>query len=144
MQKAFEINPPCRFERISEQYYGKYCETYKPEAFVMDVAHNPPAIEMLIRTAQVLYPDCEIHAICGFSKNKDVKAIFESLIPNCARLYLISPHHFRAQAFEAVLEARDEFKNTHPEIVKEDQLAPPIEGGNIEATIKAVLSHIEQ
>ena len=108
----------------------------------MDVAHNPPAIDVLIRTAQVVYPDHEIHAICGFSKNKDIKSIFEQLIPHCARLYLISPHHSRAQAFEAVVQARDEFKNTHPEIVNETQFAAPIEGGNIGETIKSALGYI--
>lgn len=58
IERGILARPPCRFEIFHEK-------------FVLDVAHNPDAIQKLIRAAKIHFPQKKLHFIAGFSRDKD-------------------------------------------------------------------------
>ncbi|MGQ9820024.1 MAG: bifunctional folylpolyglutamate synthase/dihydrofolate synthase, partial [Candidatus Kapaibacteriales bacterium] len=56
--------------------------------FVVDVAHNPNAIQMTVKTLREIYPDDEWNIIFSAMKDKNIKGMLKSLLP-IAKRFLI-------------------------------------------------------
>lgn len=70
---ALKKRPPCRWEKLS------YVSNNVPIEVVMDVGHNPAAIEALVRRMQREYAGRHVHMIYAMSRDKDVRTCLRSI-----------------------------------------------------------------
>ena len=92
VKTAFEtVYVPGRFERIKQ---GN-------TTFVLDGAHNPQAVEALLKFWQKSpYALQRPTLLCGFMKDKDFKTMLSLLVPHFARIILTVPPSGRGAARE--------------------------------------------
>lgn len=118
IEQGTSQRPPCRFE------YG--CIT--DYEYILDVAHNPSAMEYLARKLKKTYPHKKFRVVVGLSADKDIKRcmehIFNIVEGDSSRIYLTEAEHPRAAKLFQILEATAslDMKNAHynledPEIV---------------------------
>jgi dihydrofolate synthase/folylpolyglutamate synthase len=97
MDQGTVIRPPCRFEIVQAQDNGF--------AVILDVAHNPQAMEYLVRKLQATYPDASFRFVAGMSSDKDLgqcgRTILEATDPTS--VHLVEAAHPRAATLEAIL-----------------------------------------
>lgn len=107
--------PPCRFE-IMKMPISTSAEETKTEEInemltvILDVAHNPPAIEYLVRKLHRTYDQTtKFRIVVGMSSDKDLKLCGSSLLNivnnDTSRIYLVEAAHPRAAKLEAILNA---------------------------------------
>ncbi len=95
LQKAFEtVSLPGRFEVV---------RTAK-NTFILDGAHNPQAVELLMEFWQKTPFTHDTALLCGFMKDKDYKKMLALLCPHFERIILTVPPSARG-ADEAALRA---------------------------------------
>lgn len=82
VQSALEMRPPCRFQvfHMMRPNSGE-----KKVTIVLDVAHNPPAVEKLMGLLHKRFPDKKLRFVCGFSADKDVGAVVSRIADACSR-----------------------------------------------------------
>ena len=56
---------------------------------ILDVAHNEPAIKILLESAAGIYPKEKFHCICGFCSDKEYLPMLELLSRYCCSITLI-------------------------------------------------------
>lgn len=83
--EGFSCTPPCRFEII-----------HKKIPLVIDVAHNPSAIEALFRRLKKSFPHIPIRALVAFSADKEIDACLEKLLEKTTGLHLTQAFSPRA------------------------------------------------
>lgn len=93
----------CRLETI-----------HRNPRIVCDVAHNPPAFDLLVETLEMigLQPSAWV---LGIMKDKDYPAVLRRIAPLCGIMYCVAPHNDRAlpsvelsrAAKDAGIDARD-------------------------------------
>ena len=92
--------PPCRFEIV---------ETADGLSVVLDVAHNPPAMEYMVRKLKQTLPNDKFRVVVGMSSDKDLKQcgdfILGAVDGESSRIHLVQAAHPRAASLEAILEA---------------------------------------
>lgn len=107
IQNGTSIRPPCRFQVVQRE------ET----TVILDVAHNPPAMEYLVRKLELMYPDASFRFIAGMSSDKDLtkcsQALLSTVGQNAARIHLVEAAHPRAAKVEAILEAEPALQAAH-------------------------------
>lgn len=81
---------PCRYEKIVSEGLNH------PKAIILDVAHNPSAIQALVERVHRDYPDQALHFVCGFSKNKDVQGCLKILSGWGKSFYFVAAQNERA------------------------------------------------
>lgn len=93
LKKAFAaVRVPCRFEVLR---VGK-------NTFVLDGAHNPPAVESFVRFF-VQSPWAQGAAlVCGFMQDKDYPRLLRILAPHFQTLFITQPSGARAASLAAV------------------------------------------
>jgi dihydrofolate synthase/folylpolyglutamate synthase len=98
LEEGTSIRPPCRFEII---------ELDGGLTVILDVAHNPPAMEYLLRKLQTTYPDSRFRIVVGMSADKDVGLVGKMLLDvvDVDAVHLVEAYHPRAAKLEAILEA---------------------------------------
>jgi dihydrofolate synthase / folylpolyglutamate synthase len=93
------VRPPCRFEEIQ---HGDI-------TVILDVAHNPPAMEYLVRKLETTYPAASFRFVVGMSSDKDLMQCAGALLSvvkrDASRIHLVEAAHPRAAKLEAILEA---------------------------------------
>jgi dihydrofolate synthase/folylpolyglutamate synthase len=76
---------------------------------ILDVAHNPPAMQYMARKLRRTYPDEKIRVVVGMSSDKDMRlcgeALLEAVQGNQSRIHLAEAAHPRAATLEAILDA---------------------------------------
>ena len=91
--------PPCRFE----------CVECDGVSVILDVAHNPPAMDYLVRKLHATFPDKKFRMVVGMSSDKDLKLCGESVLKavdgDATRIHFVEAAHPRAAKLEAILEA---------------------------------------
>ena len=97
MENGVLIRPPCRFEEVQG---GKLTT-------ILDVAHNPPAMEYLVRKLRTTYPDASFRFVVGMSSDKDLGQCGGSLLQlaSPSSIHLVEAAHPRAAKLEAILSA---------------------------------------
>ena len=86
---------PCRFEVISKDKIESKEIEEKPEAVVLDVAHNPDAFDRLFISLARSFPEKSIRIVAGVSKGKDLKACFSSILQRTKALHLVEASNDR-------------------------------------------------
>lgn len=111
------VRPPCRFEEVDQ-------EDLK---VILDVAHNPPAMEYLVAKLKTTYPESSFRFVAGMSSDKD--------LGQCARLLLKTTHPTSIHLVEAA----------HPRAAKlEDILAaePSLEESNFDLEDRSITKQV--
>lgn len=82
VQAALEMRPPCRFQvfHMMRPNSGE-----KKVTIVLDVAHNPAAIQKLAELLHKRFPDKKLRFVCGFSADKDVGSVVSTIANACLR-----------------------------------------------------------
>jgi dihydrofolate synthase/folylpolyglutamate synthase len=110
--KGTSERPPCRFEHV---------ECPNGLTVVLDVAHNPPAMEYLVRKLRKTYPDAKFRIVVGMSSDKDLalcgKFIMDAVGGETDRIHFVQAAHPRAATLEAILEATS-WTDAHYDLVE--------------------------
>merc|ERR1711957_586828 len=79
-----------------------------PVTVILDVAHNPPAMDLLVNKLKATYPHQTKRIVAGFSADKDLSQcakLLISIVPNPSSLHLVEAAHPRAATLEDMLKA---------------------------------------
>ena len=97
------IRPPCRFEHLQTDN----------TTVILDVAHNPPAMEYLVNKLKSTYTDGSFRFVVGMSSDKDLSQCGRSLLKasDPSSIHLVEAAHPRAAKLEAMLEAEKSLEN---------------------------------
>jgi len=119
IEEGVKIRPPCRFEEMDIQVDGKSVRV------ILDVAHNPQAIDYLIAKLRANYPTAKQRIVVGMSADKDLKYCTNILLdyvsdPN--KLHLVEASHPRAASISSILEANSRLADSHYETPQEGDL----------------------
>lgn len=101
VQQGTSQRPPCRFE-VVQRYDGS-------PIVILDVAHNPPAMDYLLRKLQTTYPHANFRMVVGMSSDKDMSLCGASILKivggDASRIHFVEAAHPRAAKLEQMLEA---------------------------------------
>ncbi len=86
VEEALRAQPPCRFEEV--------------EGVILDVAHNPAALEKLFQKVKREFPDKPIRAVVGLCKDKDIEGCLRILSDACHSVHFVQASHKRACSSE--------------------------------------------
>jgi len=136
--EGVSVRPPCRFEVLTchsstlsdvttittSSSSNKHTNTnssttttttqQKPITVILDVAHNPPAMDLLANKLRATYPNQAKRIVAGFSADKDLAQCAQSLLsilPNnnnnnnnnpSSSLHLVEAAHPRAASLEDI------------------------------------------
>jgi dihydrofolate synthase/folylpolyglutamate synthase len=93
------IRPPCRFETIEKD----------GTTVILDVAHNPSAMEYLVYKLKTTYPDTPFRFVAGMSSDKDLGQCARALLSvtegSSKNIHLVEAAHPRAATLENILAA---------------------------------------
>lgn len=101
------IRPPCRFEKLRMD---------DNTVVVLDVAHNPPAMEYLLRKLKTTFGESNtFRIVVGMSSDKDLGLCGRMLLNdvNADQIHLVEAFHPRAAKLEAILESEPLLQDSH-------------------------------
>ncbi len=106
MDHAVTIRPPCRFEQVQRD---------DGLTILLDVAHNPPAMEFLVQKLNATYPDSSFRFVTGMSSDKDLRQCGSTLlsIAEPSQIHLVEAAHPRAAKLPAILVAEPRLVESH-------------------------------
>jgi dihydrofolate synthase/folylpolyglutamate synthase len=98
---------------------------------VLDVAHNPPAMDYLVRKLQSHYPGRKFRMIVGMSADKDLslcgQSVMKAVEGDAARVHLVQAAHPRAAKLQDILDAtglsNSNYNLSDPSVTTQIQLA---------------------
>lgn len=133
VQKALKSRPPCRFQVL---HIVKPNSGEKKVSVVLDVAHNPPAFDQLVKKLKSTFPGRTFRFVCGFSADKDIQQVSQKLltITDPSKIHFVKGSHPRfasQKEIERSLPSTFEMSN-----VSTDGQLPSITEG-LSAAIKA-------
>jgi dihydrofolate synthase / folylpolyglutamate synthase len=103
IQRGTSQRPPCRFEIV----HGTNSED--APVVILDVAHNPPAMDYLVRKLHTSYPDASFRLVVGMSSDKDMSlcgaSIMDLVKGDASRIHFVEAAHPRAAKLEDILAA---------------------------------------
>jgi dihydrofolate synthase / folylpolyglutamate synthase len=117
------IRPPCRFEHV---------QLDSGLTVILDVAHNPPAMDYLVKKLRKAYPARKVRMVVGMSSDKDITLCGHSVLVavdgDASRVHFVEAAHPRAAKLEAILEVTNLYDHAHydmkdPSITKQIALA---------------------
>lgn len=105
LDETISIRPPCRFEQMILQN----------STIILDVAHNPPAMEYLVQKLKTTYPGLKFRFVVGLSSDKDIAKCAQSLMSAAvpSNIHLVQAAHPRAATLERMLEAEPQWASCH-------------------------------
>ena len=110
IEQGISHRPSCRFEVIESMEGDKKCTT------ILDIAHNPPALETLVAKLKKTYPDKVKRFVIGFSADKDIKEnakLLLSIVPDPSHIHLVEAVNLRAAKVEDILDQAPELRNSN-------------------------------
>jgi dihydrofolate synthase/folylpolyglutamate synthase len=117
--EGVKIRPPCRFEEMDIPTTPD-----KMVRVILDVAHNPQAMDYLIAKLKTNYPNDRVRLVVGMSADKDLKYCTDILLGYVShtpeRIHLVEASHPRAASISAMLKANPALVNSQYE--KQQQL----------------------
>lgn len=100
--------PPCRFEELQCKVTSEKGHM-RTLTVILDVAHNPPAMEYMVRKLKLTYPDVKVRVVVGMSADKDLhqcgQSILKAVEGDATRIHLVEAAHARAACIETILKA---------------------------------------
>jgi len=100
IQQGTSQRPPCRFELVKRDGWP---------LVILDVAHNPQAMQYLVRKLKATYPDRQFRLVVGMSSDKDSNLcgqfILEAADQSPQAIHLVQASHPRAKTLEGILSA---------------------------------------
>ena len=110
--RGVKARPMCRFEELVIDVPGSNNESIN---VVLDVAHNPQAIECLIAKLRFRHPSSEMRFVVGMSADKDVKTCSDILLENAHpnNIHLMESPNPRAASTAFMLEANPRLRACH-------------------------------
>jgi dihydrofolate synthase/folylpolyglutamate synthase len=88
----------------SAYWPGRLEELSKRPAVLLDGAHNPGGVAVLLSSLDSLYPGRRIHAVFGVVADKDRAPMMRALFPRCASIHLTPLETPRSLAPERYIE----------------------------------------
>lgn len=82
---GMEVSAPLRVEKIRES----------PFPIILDIGHNPAAIERVYTDIKHMYPNKRIRAVFGFSMNRKPSEILPIVRSQVDYLHVVSTEHYR-------------------------------------------------
>lgn len=108
IEQGTRERPPCRFEVL---------ELDDNLTVILDVAHNPAAMEYLVQKLRTTYPDAKFRVVVGMSSDKDLgacgRSILEAVDDNAKSIHVVQAAHPRAATVEAILSAEPRLDECH-------------------------------
>ncbi|EED89337.1 folylpolyglutamate synthase [Thalassiosira pseudonana CCMP1335] len=129
IEEGVKIRPPCRFEEMDittpvETDDG--ITTQKTVRVILDVAHNPQAMDYLLAKLRSNYPHSKDQRIVvGMSADKDLKYCTDILLEHLSnpnKLHLVEASHPRAASISSILEANPKLKESCYSQPQKDEL----------------------
>lgn len=129
IEEGVKIRPPCRFEEMDiptpvETDDG--ITTQKTVRVILDVAHNPQAMDYLLAKLRSNYPHSKDQRIVvGMSADKDLKYCTDILLEHLSnpnKLHLVEASHPRAASISSILEANPKLKESYYSQPQKDEL----------------------
>ena len=104
IQQVVSKRPPCRFELVESENGVKV---------ILDVAHNPPAMEYLIRKLIEQYPNQKYRFVVGMSADKDLGQCVRSIlkVTSPSSIHIVEAQHPRSAKIEDILEIDSSLKD---------------------------------
>ena len=100
IDQGTQQRPPCRFEQVVLPNQTQV---------ILDVAHNPPAMEYLVHKLRATFPHQQFRVVVGMSADKDLvlstQAILQAVGGDASRIHLVQAAHPRAATVQDILEA---------------------------------------
>jgi dihydrofolate synthase / folylpolyglutamate synthase len=98
----------------SARWPGRLEEVSRQPTVVLDGAHNPGGVDVLLASLDSLYPGRRIHAVFGVVSDKDRAPMMRGLFPRCASVHLtpldtprsLAPEYYLAEARALCAEVR--------------------------------------
>ena len=117
MEEGVKVRPPCRFEEMDVDVILEGLQSeMKSVRVILDVAHNPQAMEYLISKLSTTYPSNNVRMVVGMSSDKDLKRctdIILNYVGDASKLHLVSASHPRAASVDALLECNPVLKSAY-------------------------------
>jgi dihydrofolate synthase/folylpolyglutamate synthase len=123
IQRGISHRPPCRFEiveykiphhDVSHSTVNENSNKSTTMTVILDVAHNPPAMDYLRYKLQATYPHHKFRIVVGMSSDKDMRLCASSLkqmVQNeMSRIHLVEAAHPRAAKLEDIWKADPELQ----------------------------------
>ena len=130
--KGVQIRPPCRFEELDVPVSiaaadGGSSRLTKVVRVILDVAHNPQAMDYLIAKLQASYTnERKLRVVVGMSADKDLKYCTDVLLDhvghNPEKIHLVEASHPRAASISSILEANPQLVDCHYCTPREDDV----------------------
>lgn len=109
---ALESRPPCRFQVL---HVMRPNSKERKVTVVLDVAHNPQAIDRLVGLLHKQFPDKKFRFVCGFSADKAINKVLAKITDVCRenhpeateeelheRIHLVKANHPRGASLEEI------------------------------------------
>jgi len=115
-----KIRPPCRFEEMdipTTVMSEDGSRIQKNVRVILDVAHNPQAMDYLLVKLRSTYPNSSdnVRLVVGMSSDKDLKYCTEIVLDHVSqqanKLHLVEASHPRAASISSILEANPKLVN---------------------------------
>jgi len=103
INEGVKVRPSCRFEEFTISNSND-----TPVKVILDVAHNPQALEYLMIKLQSNYPTSSLRIVVGFSADKDVKSCSDILLKSVSRpnkIHLVESPNPRAASITSILKS---------------------------------------
>ena len=103
INEGVKVRPSCRFEEFTISNSNDI-----PVKVILDVAHNPQALEYLMIKLQSNYPTSSLRIVVGFSADKDVKSCSDILlnsVPHPNKIHLVESPNPRAASIVSILKS---------------------------------------
>lgn len=87
--RGVSVPPEAARTGLASAYWpGRLEELSQRPAVVLDGAHNPGGVAVLLASLDSLYPGRRIHAVFGVVADKDRSPMMRALFPRCASIHL--------------------------------------------------------
>lgn len=122
--EGVKIRPPCRFEEmdipttVTSTLVDDGSKTNEMMVrVILDVAHNPQAMDYLIAKLKTNYPNDVVRLVVGMSADKDLKYCTDILLEYVShtpeRIHLVEASHPRAASISSILKANPALVRSH-------------------------------
>ena len=130
--KGVQIRPPCRFEELDvpvsiADANGGSSQATKAVRVILDIAHNPQAMDYLIAKLRASYTnERKPRVVVGMSADKDLKYCTDILLNHVGhhpeKIHLVEASHPRAASISSILEANPQLVDCHYCTPREDDV----------------------
>ncbi len=146
-----QIRPPCRFEELDvpvsiADSNGGSSKVTKVVRVILDVAHNPQAMDYLVAKLRANYTnERKLRVVVGMSADKDLKYCTDKLLDHVGyhpeKIHLVEASHPRAASISSILEANPKLVDCHYCAPREDEVN--LDGRDVSSVSKQVHSALQ-